>query len=370
MHHLYKLILSANVPLPRYLFVEGMRKLFATLALVCTGMVAGAASLHPFDSIAVVRTAQNQYTIHKVSQGESLSTIAKKYGVSLADLKAANPGVGDKLALKQVLKVPNKAMAKGVKPQTAGSAKPVAPKPVQVDKPAIDRNTRTSQTDKPAPASGQTHTVQKGESLYSIAKKYQVSIADLKAWNHLNNDALKAGQTIVIMPGVDAPKGKQQTASTEEAPTQKATETPKEQPSRTMTQRPALENSKPINHNTTETEEVAAPGMPEPATARPSTRREDISSSSFKMMREETWATVGQESELNPDRKYALHRTAPIGTIVKLKNKENNKMVFVKVVGRLTGDDGEVKMHISRSAADQLGGGDRIHVDSSYGLSN
>jgi hypothetical protein len=144
------------------------------------------------------------------------------------------------------------------------------------------------------------------------------------------------------------------------------TTAPVERPTKRQT---TLENSAPEHQNTGETAE--APTITEPAAATPSTRKEPITSSSFKMMREETYAVAGEESELNPDRKYALHRTAPVGTIVKLKNKENQKMVFVKVVGRLTGDDLEVKIHISRSAAEQLGAGDaRIRVDTSYGVSN
>ena len=43
-----------------------------------------------------------------------------------------------------------------------------------------------------------THEVQAKEGLYSIAKKYNVSVDDLKEWNQLNSDDLKMGQQLII----------------------------------------------------------------------------------------------------------------------------------------------------------------------------
>jgi flagellum-specific peptidoglycan hydrolase FlgJ len=45
----------------------------------------------------------------------------------------------------------------------------------------------------------ESHTVSKGDTLYSISKKYNVSIDDLKRNNRLENDALAVGQTINIL---------------------------------------------------------------------------------------------------------------------------------------------------------------------------
>lgn len=43
-----------------------------------------------------------------------------------------------------------------------------------------------------------THVVKKGESLGSIAKKYHVSVAKIKQWNHLKKDTIHVGQKLVI----------------------------------------------------------------------------------------------------------------------------------------------------------------------------
>lgn len=45
-----------------------------------------------------------------------------------------------------------------------------------------------------------THTVQPKEGLYSIARQYRVTVAQLREWNHLSSDNLKVGQVLVITP--------------------------------------------------------------------------------------------------------------------------------------------------------------------------
>jgi LysM repeat protein len=46
---------------------------------------------------------------------------------------------------------------------------------------------------------GQTHRVQRGETLFSLAKRYNVSVQELMSWNHLSSpSALKVGQMLRI----------------------------------------------------------------------------------------------------------------------------------------------------------------------------
>ncbi|UOQ44513.1 cell wall hydrolase [Halobacillus salinarum] len=47
-------------------------------------------------------------------------------------------------------------------------------------------------------ASNQTHTVQKGESLYKVGKQYGISAQQLKAMNHLNKSMIYPGQTLKL----------------------------------------------------------------------------------------------------------------------------------------------------------------------------
>jgi membrane-bound lytic murein transglycosylase D len=61
-----------------------------------------------------------------------------------------------------------------------------------------------STTAKPAPttikaqSAGRKHTVRKGESLWSIGKKYNVNVDSIKRLNNLRGGAIKAGQVLSI----------------------------------------------------------------------------------------------------------------------------------------------------------------------------
>lgn len=47
-------------------------------------------------------------------------------------------------------------------------------------------------------AASSSHTVQKGDTLYKIAKTYNVSISNLKSWNNLNSDTIQPKQQLKI----------------------------------------------------------------------------------------------------------------------------------------------------------------------------
>ena len=55
--------------------------------------------------------------------------------------------------------------------------------------------TTTPQQPAAAPA---THVVKPGDTLYSLAKKFKVQVADLKRWNRLQGNTLKAGQRLEV----------------------------------------------------------------------------------------------------------------------------------------------------------------------------
>lgn len=80
------------------------------------------------------------------------------------------------------------------------------------------------------------------------------------------------------------------------------------------------------------------------------------------------WLT---EADLNQSKFYALHRTAPVGTIIKLTNRMNNNSVFVKVVGPLpdTGDNNSIIIKITQAAAQRIGALDqKFTAELSYGV--
>jgi membrane-bound lytic murein transglycosylase D len=85
------------------------------------------------------------------------------------------------------------------------------------------------------------HTVRRGESLGSIAKKYKVSVQRLKQWNHIRKDRIDVGQRLkIIRPG----KKVAPPSSTEES----STSAPREQQAPQSTAKPAGQKDTALVH--------------------------------------------------------------------------------------------------------------------------
>ncbi|MFF2754953.1 3D domain-containing protein [Psychrobacillus sp. NPDC058041] len=65
-------------------------------------------------------------------------------------------------------------------------------------------------------AASSTYTVQKGDTLYKIAKSQKVSIADLKSWNKLKSDNIQPKQKLVLSPNGNVAKTKNPSRSDSE----------------------------------------------------------------------------------------------------------------------------------------------------------
>ena len=100
-------------------------------------------------------TSNNYYTVKK---GDTLYSIANMYGLTVAELKDLNGLTSDNLSVGQVLKVNNSSNN----------------------------------------SSGNTYTVKSGDSLWSIANKYETTVNTLKSLNNLTSDVLNVGQVLLI----------------------------------------------------------------------------------------------------------------------------------------------------------------------------
>ncbi len=112
---------------------------------------------------------------HTVQSKETLYAISKKYGVSIADIKSWN-------GLQQNLISPGQRLRVKAKAEEMVSKGAVTTPIVQ-----------TIVTSPPAPS---LHTVSKGETLYSISKKHNISIDLLKSYNNLTSNTLSIGQQL------------------------------------------------------------------------------------------------------------------------------------------------------------------------------
>ncbi|EOT40401.1 LysM peptidoglycan-binding domain-containing protein [Enterococcus columbae] len=125
-------------------------------------------------------------TSYTVKAGDSLWAIATKHGLSVAQLKSMNGLSSDVIYPGQQLKVSKTAST------TAATPTPVTNK-------ATTTASAPSQTaSTPSSASTASYTVKAGDSLWAIATKHGLSVAQLKALNHLSSDLIFVNQTLKL----------------------------------------------------------------------------------------------------------------------------------------------------------------------------
>jgi LysM repeat protein len=125
---------------------------------------------------------------HTVAAGENLTWIARRYAVSVSAIVAAN-AIGN----------PNRIFA-GQRLRIPGTQAPAAPAPAVA--PAAAPPSQTTQAPKaPTSAPARSHTVQPGENLTWIGRRYGVSVASIVAANRIADASrIYAGARLVI-PG-------------------------------------------------------------------------------------------------------------------------------------------------------------------------
>ena len=300
----------------------------------------------PVDSVGVEKINGTQYVRHKVEAGENWYSISRRYAVFYTELRLANKESAEVLKVGQIINIPPKAklndpryikneMDKAPVKETPKAEKSVETNPVQTQTlapPAPVKQVPSSTDNKTV-----KHVVTPGQTVYSISRIYGVKPNDISEWNNLKNYSISVGQELIIKDAVKT--------------------------------EPSGERIVP---------EVTAPKVtieksPEPTKIDPAEKT--ISGYVFASGRQEVtekgFAGFIEEEEINPNKYYALHRTAPVGTVIKVTNKKNDRSVFVKVVGSLPNtpeNDGFI-LKMSKAGAEQLWVYDKkFQVELLYGV--
>lgn len=127
-------------------FIKFSLSIFTAVLLI---MVAVPADLH----------AQTSAGRHTVQEGETIRSIAEEYDLSVEDILRWNQLVSDDVSEGQVL---------------------------SLGPPESDNRI--------------THTVEAGETLFSISRRYDVTIAEIQQWNNIDGTNLETGQDLVLYP--------------------------------------------------------------------------------------------------------------------------------------------------------------------------
>jgi LysM repeat protein len=246
-------------------------------------------------------------TTHRVVERETLYSISKLYGVTVEELKQWNNLSQDGLALGQELIIKRKGV------------------PVRNDISTEVKSMRTM------------HTVEPKETLYSISKKYGITTSQLKEWNGLQSEELKIGQSLFIsQPIYTKPQAVESVVVKPEPPVKEDKKPDSPLVTLPVEKPPTITITETVRNN----DEIVQSGLAELIEG-----------------------TEGNRKHL------ALHRTAPVGTILKVRNEMNNREVFVRVMGKLpdTGLNEKLIIKISKSAYDRLGAIDpRFRVEVTY----
>lgn len=319
----------------------------------------------PFDSLRLEVIKGQKFIIHQIDEKETLYSISRRYGVTITSILENNPTADGGLSVGNELKVPYVPFKPKVTKQTSeGTLHKVAAGETLFSisrqyKVTVDEIKTWNNIKDNSLSPGQeiliknkavefvkvpeaksvkgTHTVGQKETLYSISRQYGVTVQQLKDWNGITNEELKIGQTLFVVQPMYSNQG-------------------------TLTNGKQESEIKVVKKEEPVRQEVNIP-----------TEQKEVIKISEKVIgtdevREGGLAELIEGTEGN--RKYlALHRSAKIGSILKIKNELNNREVFVRVVGALpdTGVNDKLVIKISKSAYDRLGAIDqRFRVEVTY----
>lgn len=127
---------------------------------------------------------------HVVEAGDTLSEIAVRYGTSVASLTRENRLKGSLIRVGDHLLIPGKPVGPGSGPSGSETGGRLASAGVQIA----------------GHESASRHRVRKGESLWLIARRYGVPIANLVAWNRLDPEVwLMPGQMLQLRESTSEP---------------------------------------------------------------------------------------------------------------------------------------------------------------------
>lgn len=324
-----------------------MIKLMLSIALF--GVSAGAVQAQ--DTLQVQGTSPSLYISHVVKKGENFYSLSRAYGIPPKEIAAANKVTMEQgLQLGRTLHIPLTAANFSQKADASGT-------PVY-------------------------HKVTEKETLYRVSVNYnKVPLDNIRQWNGFSGDGLKKDSYVIIGYVKAGGAGAEATAKVEKvkekaAPPVTETEATEKEPAPAPAPAPVKqakemvkkeETSRPV----TDAAIAPAPAAPKPAAVSTSTDFEQLyeqqTNGGKKASTEKGPGTWFKSNAVG--KYYALHNTAPRGTIIKVTNPLNGKAVYAKVldvIPQMKSNAGLI-IKLSDSAMQALGSNEtRFYCELSY----
>ena len=317
--------------------------LSAFLLSLSTALLASA----PVDSVGVENLNGKKVILHKLDPKDNYYSIGRRYGVSPKVIQQFNNNAG--LQIGHIIKVPtDRSIVETVKPAPEQTpAKPVTqPAPIKIQPAVQPQQQAKTGAQKPqaqtteATTASQQYKVSAHETLYAIAKRFNTTVEAITALNNLKSTSLTPGQVLLVPNGT--PAAAQIPDVTAVAPTAHADTVKRD--STYVANADSLDN-----------------------------RKAGANKYGLFEKNEKGVATWIDDASLDPNKKLILHRTAPIGTVMRITNPMNNRTTFAKVVGRFTDSQNtkDAIIVMTKNVATALGALDkRFQVNISYGTPN
>lgn len=196
-----------------------------------------------------------QYYVYTVEKSEGFYAVSTKFGVTQDEIIAANPSTKDGLRVGQVINIPIKSATATSKDIT-------------------------------------THTVEKGETIFSLSQRYGISREDIYALNPETREVLRVGSVIKLKPN----------ASTQQSA----------KPSATAQKGTPVEVKKETQKEVKQVAQVQTK-KEEPKTITPSAKKEEVEYINHKVRRRETLYSISQLYDVTSDEILAANPSAAGG---------------------------------------------------------
>ncbi len=315
------------------------------------------------DSTGVILRDGKVFILHKVETGQGIFGVARRYKVDWVNVKSANPGSDSKLLPGQTLLVPTGKTEK----QFFGNKAPSYSKiPYQYSKPlkipvikteknpekiTVDNSTKETFT--------HSYTIIKGETLYSVANKFNTTPDFLIQLNKLNTDKLDENQQLLVP--ISNAKDAALLIKAKEIEAEKIKLEIEE-----TAQKLALEKKRlllpPDSLKTLATEpavkiveEKKVELKPINAKAEYTIIIENFPEYDVEKVTETGMGKLSNDPKINQTKDWVIHHNAPENTIILITNPANNKTVYAKVVKNFKRTDADpLIIFVTKNTADYL----------------